>query len=94
MTTSTQPTLPPTLIPVKRGAVIDWRATAVTEHEDKWTFQVQSSNRQRIINEQATEITNLTGRLSIASKQAHDALNDLETIRNHWSAIFLPRALR
>jgi len=84
----------PDLIPIKRGAVVDWKATALAAHDARWAHQTQSEDRKRVIAHQAQEITNLTARLTIASKQAHDALNDLEAIRNHWSAFLLPTRLR
>lgn len=92
MPTSTE--LPPTLQPIKRGAVIDWKATAIAEHDARWEHQIQSSNRRRVIADQAETIARLEERLKIAAKQAHDALDQLEAIRAHWSSIFLPTRLR
>ena len=84
----------PDLIPIKRGAVVDWKATALAAHDARWAHQTQSEDRQRVIALQAREIADLTARLAVASKQAQDARGDLDAIRDHWSAFLLPTHLR
>jgi len=84
----------PDLIPVKRGAVIDWKATAQAAHDARWAHQLQSEDRKRVIADQMRDIVNLHRQLqSLAAAEFHQH-NVLHRIRTHWSAFLLPRDLR
>lgn len=86
--------VPPTLQPIKRGAVIDWKATALAEHDARWAHQIQSSHRQRLVADQQKEIATLTDAVTRQDILLKEHQHVLKAIRAHWSAFLLPRLLR
>lgn len=87
---STTSELPPTLIPIKRGAVIDWKATAIVEHS-------RAQHNAALVKENArlrTEVDNLNRSIADAYELCSKHFGTLAAIRAHWSSFLLPRGLR
>ena len=82
--------MPRTLIPIRRGAVIDWKATAIAEHSRAQQSTALSSANLR---HQAT-IARLDQQLVESYNLCAKHFAQLCAIRDHWSAFLLPRHLR
>ena len=87
---STVSEVPLTLTPIRRGAVIDWKATAIAEHS-------RAQHNAALVKENArlrTEVDNLNRCVADAYELCSKHFGTLAAIRAHWSAFFLPRLLR
>lgn len=86
--------VPSTLTPIRRGAVIDWKATALQEHDDFIHAKAQASILAQASLRQKAEIEQLNRQLVDAYDLTAKHFAKLAAIRAHWSAFLLPTHLR
>lgn len=79
--------IPLTLVPIKRGAVIDWKATAVREHHQATSL---AKINARLHN--SGEAINRTLADTYDTCAKHYAT--ISAIRAHWPSFLLPKELR
>lgn len=91
--TDTTP-IPTTLNPIKRGAVVDWKATAVRDHLALVAASTKALNTGSLFEAMQQEILKLGRAVVEAEAQRNLAHSHLRLIRAHWSAFLLPRAHR
>lgn len=91
--TDTTP-IPITLNLIKRGAVVDWKATAVRDHLALMDHAFKAVQSTALITSTLSEVVELTARLSQVSAVEHAQYHTLKAIRAHWSAFLLPKELR
>lgn len=75
------------LTPIKRGAVIDWKATAQAAHD-------LAEQRARIIAELEHQVADLDDNIGRVLEANRHQAAALQAIRAHWAAFLLPRELR
>jgi len=87
-------TIPPSLKVIKRGAAIDWKATALDLHE---RLEQALHGYDNAVSAR-TDVLNRLSREQSDHLRTQNYLNRAEAqlagIRKHWTAMFLPSHLR